>query len=66
MKVSEINESTFISSLNASQLFNEGKNNTHHDLQKYLHLNLKCIKQQALSHLCQNKNCTNQPILCSK
>ena len=66
MKDSELNETTFISTLNASQLFNEGNNHTHHDLQKYLHLNLKCIKQQDLSHLCFNKNCENQPVLCSK
>ena len=66
MKESELNESTFISSLNASQLFNEGNNHTHHDLQKYLDLNLKCIKQQDLFYLCQNKNCTNQPVICSK
>jgi hypothetical protein len=57
MKQSELNESTFISSLNGFQI-NDVSKNSNNDFKKYLHLNLKCKKQENLYYLCQNKNCT--------
>ena len=59
MKQYELDESTFISSLNGFQINDVSrKNNNDNDFKKYLHLNLKCKKQQNLYYLCQNKNCT--------
>ncbi len=57
MKESELNESTFNFSLNGFQINDASKNSNNH-FKKYLHLNLKCKKQEDLSYLCQNKNCT--------
>ena len=57
MKQYELDESTFISSLNGFQI-NDLSRNNNKDFKKYLHLNLKCKKQEDLSYLCQNKNCT--------
>ncbi len=57
MKESELNKSTFISSLNGFQI-NDVIKNSNNNFQKYSHLNLKCKKQEDLSYLCQNRNCT--------
>ncbi len=56
MKQYELNESTFISSFNGFQI-NDVSKNSKNDFKKYLHLNLKCKKQENLYYLCQNKNC---------
>ena len=48
MKPSELNESTFISSLNGFQINDVSKNSNNNDFKKYLHLNLKCKKQENL------------------
>ena len=59
MKQYELNETTFISSLNGFQINAISKNNNNdNDFKKYLHLDLKCKKQENLSYLCQNNNCT--------
>ena len=58
MKQYELDEPTFLSSLNRFQINDVSKNSNNNDFEKYLHLNLKCKKQENLSYLCQNNDCT--------